>query len=120
MVSDGYPDPDYQREVTVRWNASLEKARLSAQPVYRRREYRVTCRNGSVCICEIYAALLSDRLIVTFNDITEHKKLEEVQSKLAAIVESADDAISVKVLKVSLKAGIVEQRFYMGIMPMRL
>jgi two-component system CheB/CheR fusion protein len=97
-----YPDPDYQREVTVRWNASLEKARLSVQPV-NAGEYRVTCRNGSACICEIYAAFLSDRLIVTFNDITEHKKLEEVQSKLAAIVESADDAIISESFK-----GIIE------------
>jgi PAS domain S-box-containing protein len=67
-----YPDPDYRQEVIERWKAALEKARQSAQTV-NTGEYRVTCRDGSVRICELYAAFLPNRLIVTFNDITERK-----------------------------------------------
>jgi PAS domain S-box-containing protein len=87
-----YPDPDYQLEVIDRWKASLEKARLSAQAV-NVGAYRVTCRDGSVRICDIFVAFLEGSLIVTFNDITERNNLELDNSRFAAIVESADDAI---------------------------
>ena len=40
-------------------------------------EYEITCSDGSVCICELYATFLPDSLIVTFNDITERKRAEE-------------------------------------------
>ena len=90
-----YPDPDYQREVTVRWNASLEKARLSDQSVYAG-EYSITCRDGSVCVCDLYVAFLADRLIVTFNNITERKEieagLEKTRKELAVIKIAADEA----------------------------
>jgi PAS domain S-box-containing protein len=71
-----YPDPDYRREAIDRWKSALEVARLSAQAV-NAGVYRVTCHNGSVRICEVYAAFLADKLIVTFNDITERKQAEE-------------------------------------------
>jgi PAS domain S-box-containing protein len=71
-----YPDPDYQRDVIDRWKPFLEIARESRQTV-NTGEYRVTCRNGSVRICELYATFLADKLIVTFNDITDRKQAEE-------------------------------------------
>jgi PAS domain S-box-containing protein len=71
-----YPDPDYRREVIERWKPALEKAQLSGLPV-NTGEYRLTCRDGSVCICELYATFLENRLIITFNNITERKRAEE-------------------------------------------
>jgi len=71
-----YPDPEYRREVVERWKPFLEEAQRSGQTV-NTGEYRVTCRDGSVRQCELYAAFLADRLIVTFNDITERKQAEE-------------------------------------------
>jgi PAS domain S-box-containing protein len=71
-----YPDPDYRREVVDRWKPCLEKARLSGEAV-NAGEYRVTCRDGSVRVCEQYATFLADRLVVTFNDVTERKRAEE-------------------------------------------
>jgi two-component system CheB/CheR fusion protein len=75
-----YPDPDYRREVIERWKPALEKAKLSTQPI-NTGEYRVTCRDGSIRICELYATFLADSLIVTFNDITGRKQAEEAQLK---------------------------------------
>lgn len=72
-----YPDPEYRREVIAHWKPFLEKARRSGKPV-NTGEYRVTCHDGSERLCELYASFLSDRLIVTFNDITERKKAEEL------------------------------------------
>ena len=75
-----YPDPDYRQQVIDRWKPFLEKARLSGQTV-NTGEYQVTCHNGSVRICELYATFLKDKLMITFNDITERKKEEEALGK---------------------------------------
>jgi len=81
-----YPDPEYRREVIERWKPALEKARLSGQAV-NSGEYRISCHDGSVRICELYAAFLADKLVVTFNDITSRKQAEEqsglLQDRLA-------------------------------------
>jgi len=42
----------------------------------------VTCQDGSVRICELYAAFLADKLIVTFNDITDRQRAEEERELL--------------------------------------
>ena len=77
-----YPDIDYRREVIERWKPALEKARRSGEAV-NTGTYRITCRDGSERVCELYAAFLADRLVVTFNDITERLRAEEqVQQSL--------------------------------------
>jgi PAS domain S-box-containing protein len=73
-----YPDPVYRREAVERWKSMLEKARSSGKTV-NTGEYRVSCRDGSVLICELYATFLADRLIVTFNDITEREALKRIK-----------------------------------------
>jgi PAS domain S-box-containing protein len=71
-----YPDPDYRKDVIERWKPFLEIAKASGHPV-NTGEYQITCKDGSVKICELYASFLPDSLIVTFNDITDRKKAEE-------------------------------------------
>ncbi len=71
-----YPDPDYRREVVDRWKPALEIARHHSPRAVNTGEYRITCRDGSERICELYAAFISDYLIVTFSDITERKQAE--------------------------------------------
>ena len=71
-----YPDPHYRREVISRWKPAVEKARSSGLSV-NAGEYRVTCRDGSVRVCELHATLLAKGLVVTFNDITQRKRAEE-------------------------------------------
>ena len=76
-----YPDPDYRRALIERWTTALETVRESAQAV-NTGVYRVTCQDGSVRICELYAAFLADKLIVTFNDITDRQRAEEERELL--------------------------------------
>ena len=45
-------------------------------------EYNVTCKDGSVRICELYATFLPDNLIVAFNDITDQKQTEAERETL--------------------------------------
>ncbi len=71
-----YPDPIYRDEVVRQWKAGLESARSSGHPV-NSGEYRISCRDGSTKICEIWANYIPDNLIVTFHDITEKARLRE-------------------------------------------
>jgi len=91
-----YPDPDYRRDVVERWKPYLEAARRSGRAV-NTGEYRVTCKDGSERICELYAAFLPDYLIVTFNDITERKSAErelgERESFLRRIIHQSPFAM---------------------------
>lgn len=69
-----YPDPDYRREVSARWQEaldSLDKHGGTIQPVI---EAAVTCRDGSVRTIEISGSAVLNRLMVVFNDITERKQ----------------------------------------------
>ncbi len=85
-----YPDPVYRQDVINRWKPYLDEAKRSGQPV-NTGEYRVTCRDGTVRICELYATFLADKLIVTFNDVTERKvavaALTENEKRLRTTLE---------------------------------
>lgn len=70
-----YPDPGYRSEVISRWKPFLEEARETKRPV-NTGEYRITCSDGSVRICELYATFIHDNLIVRFNDVTRRKEAE--------------------------------------------
>jgi len=97
-----YPDPDYRNQVIAHWKPALENAKLTGEPV-NTGEYQVTCRDGSVRICELYAAFLKDKLIVTFNDITERKQaekaLKESEEKFRTIFNNSTDGIVITDLK---------------------
>jgi len=81
-----YPDPEYRRVVIERWKPLLDTARLTRAPM-NTGEYRVTCADGSVRICELYATFLEQDLIVTFNDVTERKRAEEEIKQLNVDLE---------------------------------
>jgi PAS domain S-box-containing protein len=71
-----YPDPEYRKEVIDRWKPFLEIARLSDHAV-NTGVYQIACHDGSFRICELYATFQAGKLIVTFNDITERKSVEQ-------------------------------------------
>ena len=91
-----YPDPAYRQEVVDRWKPFLEKARSSGETV-NTGEYRITCHDGSVRICELYAAFIEENLVVTFNDMTERKlsenALRESEDRFRKIFEEASIGI---------------------------
>ena len=91
-----YPDPDYRREVIDRWKPFLETARLSGKSV-NTGAYRVSCHDGSVRICELYATFMSNKLIVTFNDITERKQAESQREAMLEEISKFNKNLEQKV-----------------------
>lgn len=82
-----YPDPDYRNEVIGRWKPFLEVAKSSGQTV-NTGEYQICCHDGSVRTCELFASFLDDRLIVTFNDITECQALVDGSTVVELSIKS--------------------------------
>lgn len=79
-----YPDPAYRAEVSAAWLPAVEKSvRLggSILPAIAS-PYQVTAKDGAVHIMEMNGALVADRLLVIFNDITKRKQAEEEREKL--------------------------------------
>ncbi|WP_448874936.1 PAS domain S-box protein [Desulfobulbus propionicus] len=87
-----YPDPQYRHGVKQQWQTATEHApeedlgKISG-------EFRVTCKDGTERIMFIGAASLDDGHLVSFIDITEHKRAEEAldreRTNLRAIVHAS-------------------------------
>lgn len=75
-----YPNPAYREEVINKWKPILKQSGIHNVPLYAG-EYHVSCKDGPVRICELYATFIPDNLIVTFKDISH---LKNYQQKLIA------------------------------------
>jgi PAS domain S-box-containing protein len=71
-----YPDEEYRREVIAAWQAATETAALEHKDI-EPREYRVTCKDGTVRTVEIGGTRIGNRSMVLLNDITGRKRADE-------------------------------------------
>lgn len=71
-----YPDETYRAEVFEQWMGLVGKA-LAEKHDIEPREYRVTCKDGTVKTVLIFGKPVSNKVFVIFDDITERKKAEE-------------------------------------------
>lgn len=71
-----YPDPVYRDQVIVQWMGLVEKA-IAENRYIERSEYVVTCKDGTIKTMLIFGVLVSDKVFVMFEDITERKRAEE-------------------------------------------
>ncbi len=99
-----YPDTAYRRAAIEQWGAALENARGSGHAI-NAGEYQVTCRDGSVRICELHAAFLAERLVVTFNDVTERKQVEAELDHRNGVLNSLLESMPVGVFMVEAPSG---------------
>ncbi len=99
-----YPDPNYQAQVIERWDAQVDIALSTKQPV-NTGEYYITCEDGKVRLCELYATFIEDELVVTFNDITHRKEFEEEIIKAKEKAETSEKRY--KDLINNLGAGVI-------------
>jgi len=93
-----YPDPQYRHEVRQHWQTVAQQA-LHGEFGMISGEFRVTCKDGIERIMLIGAASIGEVLHVSFFDITEHKRAEEVldreRTNLRAIVHASPVAVLV-------------------------
>jgi PAS domain S-box-containing protein len=84
LLAEFYPDPQYRQRVLD----------LIAASTGEWADRKVRVRNGRVIDLAVAFMHLSDGTSIAIGrDITEHKRAEEAQLRLAAIVRSSDDAI---------------------------
>ncbi|WP_041972794.1 response regulator [Geobacter sp. OR-1] len=76
-----YPDESYRAEVIAQWMGLVGKA-MTEKSEIERREYRVTCKDGTVKTSLIFGIPVSDKVFVIFDDITDRKRAEEERLSL--------------------------------------
>jgi len=74
------------------WLIANEKANISGTEIGPLR-FRVTSKDGSVRVIEMYGSNIGRKHLVILDDVTELKIADEQLLLMAAIVESSDDAI---------------------------
>ncbi|MBL8398946.1 MAG: response regulator [Candidatus Accumulibacter sp.] len=84
-----YPDPAYRQEVLDLWIAGMESAKRDGSD-FVVNEAHITCRDGSVRIADVISALIGDKTLAIFNDITDRKRAE---AELLAYRDHLEDLV---------------------------
>ena len=85
-----YPDAAYRDQVIAQWMGLLEKA-IAENRYIERSEYMVTCKDGTIKTMLIFGVLVSGRVFVMFEDITERKRAEDEVYRLNIELEKLVD-----------------------------
>ncbi|QXE91430.1 PAS domain S-box protein [Geomonas subterranea] len=71
-----YPDPVYREQVIRQWTHLVQKA-AEGSGYIERREYQVTCKDGTLKTFLIFGLLIDNEVFVVFEDITSLKQVEK-------------------------------------------
>ena len=82
-----YPDERYRAELRAEWIGRVEKA-IQSHGGIEPMEASVTCKDGSSRYVRVSLASIGSRNIVTFEDLTERKQVEEKIHKLNEELET--------------------------------
>jgi len=84
-----YPDPVYRQELLDLWLLGMESARQKGSD-FVLNEAHITCRDGAVRIAHVISALIGDKSLAIFNDITDRKRAE---AELLAYRDRLEDLV---------------------------
>lgn len=70
-----FPDEDYREVIRNRWERLLEAAAREHRPS-EIMDARITCRDGTVRVMQVFGAIMGDRVLAVFNDLTERARSE--------------------------------------------
>jgi PAS domain S-box-containing protein len=76
-----YPDEQYRKEVIASWQNAIKEAEATTGDI-KPSEYRVTCKNGTIRIAEIFGSKIGNKILVLLPDFTERKRAEEEKADL--------------------------------------
>jgi len=77
-----FPEEQHREEVMRAWRDGARLASRGAGDDVE--QYRLTCRDGTIRVVEIFGATVGDRKLIFFDDVTERRRAE------AALFESED------------------------------
>ncbi|OQY74588.1 MAG: hypothetical protein B6D47_02405, partial [Rhodocyclaceae bacterium UTPRO2] len=70
-----YPDPAYRQEVIEQWTRLVQEA-FAGNHEIEPQEYRVTCKDGSEKVVEIFGVPMTDKVLIMLVDVTARKNAE--------------------------------------------
>ncbi|MGE5315659.1 MAG: PocR ligand-binding domain-containing protein [Acidobacteriota bacterium] len=76
-----YPDEAYRQESARLWYEAVEEAKRKSGDIGRH-EYRVTCKDGTARIVEIFGSFIGSKIFVILNDLTERKEADDARRNL--------------------------------------
>lgn len=92
--AQAYPDAAYRQEVITVWMGLVNQAIDEGHEIPRR-DYKVTCKDGTVKTVGIFGMPVSGKVFVMFDDITERKqtdqRLRKSEADFRAILEGSLD-----------------------------
>ena len=95
-----FPDPEYRQAAVDRWLLVVDRARAFPGVSINGGQYGVACADGSTRECELHAAFVADRLVVTMNDVTARERaadqLRASEERFRTLVEESPVAIIVQ------------------------
>jgi PAS domain S-box-containing protein len=93
-----YPHPDDNRDVIMKWNRLIEKARRNETDISPL-VVQAACKDGSIRTVSITVSVITDCILVTFDDLTESSRaknaLIESEARFRAVFSHAKDGMLV-------------------------
>lgn len=100
-----YPDGAYREAMITQWMGLVQRS-IAENRYIERREYRVTCKDGSLKTMLIFGVVISGKVLAMFEDITERKQAEELLATNEERLRVIFDTIQAGIILVS-PAGVI-------------